>query len=157
MRKIIFLDIDGVLNCISSKSSCNGVIGIDNNKVKLLSKIVEGSGAKIVLISSWKDGWDRRDEYQNEFGRYLTQKLKRKNIYIFDKTVDNGKNRGQGIWNWLKDKGVLSWIVLDDEIFPDYDNYDVTNHLIQTSFYQENGGIQQEHVEKAIEILNREY
>lgn len=37
--KIIFLDIDGVLNCHNSKSDCNGRLGIDEDKVKRLKKI----------------------------------------------------------------------------------------------------------------------
>lgn len=62
--KIIFLDIDGVLNCSTSKSFCHddlyGIItGIDSDKVKRLAKIVEITGAEIVLSSDWKDGWNK--------------------------------------------------------------------------------------------------
>ena len=57
--KIIFLDIDGVLNCRNSKSSCFGIMGVDNIKVEVLKSIVDKSGAKIVLISSWRIGWKR--------------------------------------------------------------------------------------------------
>ena len=37
--KIIFLDIDGVLNCRNSKASCHGIMGIDDEKVKNLKYI----------------------------------------------------------------------------------------------------------------------
>ena len=57
--KIIFLDIDGVLNCRNSKPSCFGIMGVDNKKVEVLKSIVDKSGAKIVLISSWRIGWKR--------------------------------------------------------------------------------------------------
>ena len=39
--KVIFLDIDGVLNCSKSKSSCLGCTGIDDIKVKRLKRIIE--------------------------------------------------------------------------------------------------------------------
>ena len=39
--KVIFLDIDGVLNTPSSESRCGEYIGIDDEKVKKLKKIVE--------------------------------------------------------------------------------------------------------------------
>ena len=55
--KVIFLDIDGVLNNEYSKTRApSGVIGIDGDKVKRLRKIVESTGAKLVLTSSWKTG-----------------------------------------------------------------------------------------------------
>ena len=87
--KIIFLDIDGVLNCEHSKSRCQNWIGIDNKRVKLLRKIVDEIGAKIVLISSWKRKWERFDkDNQHEVGNYLDRKLKRERLYIMDKTKD---------------------------------------------------------------------
>ena len=33
--KIIFLDIDGVLNCRNSKASCHGIMGIDDERPKI--------------------------------------------------------------------------------------------------------------------------
>ena len=64
--KIIFLDIDGVLNCQKSQSKCGGLIGIDDKKVKVLRKIVESTNAKIVLCSSWKSGWEYNKDDQME-------------------------------------------------------------------------------------------
>lgn len=52
LMKIIFLDVDGVLNCQNSKSNCYGIMGIDDDKVSRLRKIVECTDAKIVLIST---------------------------------------------------------------------------------------------------------
>ena len=48
--KVVFLDIDGVLNTNFSKSTCAGFLGIDTAKVRLLKKIIEATDAKIVLI-----------------------------------------------------------------------------------------------------------
>lgn len=57
--RIIFLDIDGVLNSKETltKSSHNGIMGIDPFRVLLLHRIVEATGAKVVLSSSWRYGF----------------------------------------------------------------------------------------------------
>lgn len=154
--KIIFLDIDGVLNCQSSESKCGGLIGIDDKKVIVLSKIVKETNAKIILCSSWKTFWERIEKSeQHEMGNYLDRKLKRRNLYILDKTNDNGSNRGYGITKWLEEKNnIESWIVLDDEIFDDYEEEKILPHLVKTDFYDDNGGLQEKHIEMAISILN---
>lgn len=156
MDRVIFLDIDGVLNCISSKSRCRGCIGIDNSKVKLLKQIVDNTNARIVLTSSWKKEWNKNLEKCDYDGKYLNNKLKKQGLYILDKTEDNGYNRGEGIYNWIKKYDIRHWVVLDDEIFKDYKKYGIKKHLVKTEFYNDNGGLQKEHIEKAISILNGE-
>lgn len=153
--RVIFLDIDGVLNCQSSKSRCNGLLGIDSDKVKRLREIAEASKAKIVLCSSWKDAWEKVEkDSQHILGDYLDRKLKRENIFIFDKTSDNGSDRGHGIRSWISGKAnINSWIVIDDEIFNDYHDCKIMSHLVKTEFYSDNGGIQDIHVSKAIDLL----
>ena len=71
--KIIFLDIDGVLNgysrftglCYKVFSKLHllkfvkrhyDLFGVRTHKVKLLSKIVKKTGAKVVISSSWRGG-----------------------------------------------------------------------------------------------------
>ena len=154
--KVIFLDVDGVLNCQSSKSKCDKTIGIDNSKVKILKEIVDNTNAKIVLTSSWKTFWEK--DYNliiHHHGKYLNNKLRKQGLYILDKTEDKGRNRGKGIYNWIKKYSVKNWLVLDDEIFKDYDE-EIIRHWIKTDFYDNNGGLQKNHIEKAIKILNGE-
>ena len=157
--KLIFLDVDGVLNCRSSKSRCGAFIGIDNDKVKRLRTIVNETGAKIVLCSSWKSGWERVDkEIQDREANYLDSKLKREGLHIIDKTYEpNGfMNRGDGIIRWIQNLpagSVEEFIILDDEVF-DYSELGLLPHLVQTSFYADNGGITDEHAEWAIRLLN---
>lgn len=151
--KIIFLDIDGVLNCISTKARCQGCIGIDDLKVKILKEIISKTNAKIVLTSTWKIDWDKNLEDCSYAGKYLNNKLKKQGLWILDKTKDNTNDRGQGIYNWIKKYNIKNWAVFDDEIFDDYDNM-IINHLVKTKFYDDNGGLQEEHIEKAINILN---
>ena len=50
-RKVIFLDIDGVLN------QDNGGPKIEECYVKLLAHIVEETGAELILSSSWRGAY----------------------------------------------------------------------------------------------------
>ena len=62
-------------------------------------------------------------------------------------------NRGEGIRNWLANHpSVTHWIVLDDDIFPDYKQHGIMPHLVKTNFYA--GGLTETHVNQAIDLLN---
>lgn len=154
--KIIFLDIDGVLNYGGCKDRApSGCIGIDNNKVKLLADIVYATGAKIVLVSTWKFDWKQTDKGQSGHDAlYMDKKLAAFGLKIHDKTHDRGFNRGEGIVAYLSeiDDYVDQWIVIDDEWFPDYHEYDIRPHLVKTSFYDE--GLTEAHMKEAIAKLN---
>lgn len=142
------------LNCKVSKSRCGGFVGIDDKKVKLLRQIVEFTGAILILSSSWKDTWERIEkENQDLSADYLDRKLKREKLRIFDKTKDKGENRGEGILKWVKAHNVKKFIILDDEDF-DFAECGIKENHIKTKFYDDNGGLQDEHVEAAIKILN---
>lgn len=52
--KILFLDIDGVLNCKTTVNRVGGVIGIDPYMVILVDRIIQATGCKIVVSSSWR-------------------------------------------------------------------------------------------------------
>lgn len=153
--RVIFLDIDGVLNDVHSRTrSPSGFIGIDDDKVRVLRQIVKQTGAKIVLTSTWKRGWNAIPELRETEGVYLSNKLWRRGLRILDKTDDAGDPslRGAGIQRWLQSHGnVSSWLVLDDEIFPDYEKKGIMSHLVQTHF--RNGGLSEDHIPKCIEIL----
>lgn len=155
--KVIFLDVDGVLNCQKSRSRCRYFIGIDNDKVKRLRKIVEATNAQIVLCSSWKSRWEKEyKEDQNELANYLDRKLKRERLYILDKTKEaNGSYRGEGIMRWIGEHDVDIFIILDDDDF-DYAECGIASRHIKTNFYDNNGGLQDNHVELAIALLNTE-
>lgn len=157
--KVVFLDVDGVLNCYYTHDSCEGYTGIDDAKVALLKQIIDSTGAIIVLVSTWKEYWEDGNPV-GVFGEYLVGKLEAANLTIYDKTEDYiGKKtrRGTGIKTWLKEHGLedCKWVLLDDEVFADY--YDVEglfDHLVSTEYYAVDGGLQQTHVDLAIKILS---
>lgn len=154
--KIIFLDIDGVLNyggCPDrAPSNC---IGIADEKLSLLKQIVDVTNAKIVLISTWKFGWEKieKDKMLKDCV-YMDQQFANHGLTIYDATYDRGWNRGYGIINYINmsEDYIDSWIVIDDEVFVDYEENGILPKLIKTSFY--NDGLKEEHVIKAIKMLS---
>lgn len=163
--KVIFLDIDGVLNyrtCKARCPNCQSLIGIEDSRVERLAKIVEATNAELVLTSTWKLNWMNEEDEQ---GIYLAKQLAKYRLHIIDSTKDDGWNRWSGIKDYLDkhSKCIESYIILDDEIFQDYVMYngltsmlrpEVEEHLVKTSFYSSDGGLQEEDVQKAINILN---
>ena len=153
--KILFLDIDGVLNFGGCKDRApSGCIGISDEKLSLLKEIVSKTNAKIVLVSTWKFGWEKTNKADMVVDCiYMEEKFKEHGLSIYDKTYDRGFNRGQGIRDYLFDTEdfIDSWIVIDDEVFVDYKENQVIDRLVKTSFY--NDGLLECHVKEAIKKL----
>lgn len=154
--KVIFLDIDGVLNEEKSRSRCCGYLGIDDKKVENLAKIVEETNAKIVLISTWKDDWRKTYKaHQGMMANYLDRKLKKQGLVALDKTKSIDKHgfhfsRGEGILQYLADNKVEKYVILDDNQF-NYDSCGLSDYYIKTDAY--NGGLTEELAVKAIKLL----
>ena len=159
--KVIFLDIDGVLNSDKYWESIKSYEKeltemqreIDSECLNNLKKIVNITKAKIVITSSWK----KTNRKYEEFKKYMIQN----GISIYDKTpnsLQSSVNRGEEIRTWLEEhKGeVDNFIIIDDEIYPDFN--ELEERLVKTDFYKERG-IEKKHVEKAINMLvrDREY
>ena len=157
--KVIFLDIDGVLNNEYSRTRCGQgrCVGIDEDKLKLLETIIDATDAKVVLSSSWRIGINKDGEELENHQKYMYRKFKKAHIDIYDMTpvIRRGYARGEEIATWLKQHPeVYSWVVLDDEWFHDFGEYSIEPHLVQTSFYGKDGGLQPKHVVEAVDILN---
>ena len=154
MSKYIFLDIDGVLNCNNTTELFLGMTGIEDRLVEKLSAIVKATEAEIVLVSTWRDYWEpQAKEKQDAEGTYLDYMLQKQELHISDKTDPNWLyKRGEGILEWLEDKNVESFVILDDELH-DYKELNLEKHWIQT-YDVNDGGITDEDVIKAIRILN---
>ena len=134
-NKIIFLDVDGVLNCPTTKDRVDDCLGVDERKVALFSTLVLRSRAKIVLTSTWKDGWYKRKAdkiKQDEFGDRPDSALGKFSLEIYAKTRDNALERGAGIKAWLRGKKVDTFVILDDAQF-DYDAQDLTPYWVKTN------------------------
>lgn len=161
-RKIIFLDIDGVLNSMDyfeQTKDCKGYTEINPEKVKLLKEIIDRTGAEIVLSSTWRNLGKRKNEPEHPMYTYLTDTLKEYGMEIVDHTPYIGQDRTKEIKAWLdkqSDKDIR-FVSLDDDFQKQkYDEVGIGDCLVRTSFYEKDGGLRREHVEKAVEILNRE-
>lgn len=149
---VIFLDVDGVLNCADTKEKepC-GCIGIDDDLVALLAEIVHETRAILVLTSTWQTDWDPVSPGKS--AKYLNQKMRSHGIRIADKTGKwSAHDRGEGIRDWLrKNPSAKKWVVLDDEVYFDFEPQGIMPHLIQTDFYD--GGLQPKHVKQVISMF----
>ena len=159
--KIIFLDVDGVLNTAKTKERVGYYIGIEDKKVKLLKRIVKNTDALIVLTSTWKEHWEKDKELkykQDILANYLDEKLNKFGLKVYDKTIDNDiYKRGEGIINYLedcdnKDIAVDSFIILDDRLF-DYNELGLDKYLIKTKGVTE--GLIESNVADSINLLNK--
>lgn len=154
--KVIFLDVDGVLNYRGCKEMFNGLYGVDEDRLDKLAEIAHSTSAAIVLTSTWKQLWDNQPVNSTSLdpmALYLVNKLKSRGLRLTDRTEEKDPHqRGHGIKAWLrKVPNIESWVVLDDEVFPDYKECEITKRFIHTSFEH---GLTDKHVEKAIKILN---
>lgn len=151
--KVIFLDIDGVLNYrnmfVGSHYTGNE---INEDKVKLLKILVDATNVNIVLSSSWRilRFSDIGSESLEQFYR-LTDYLKKYDMYIYDYTESLIGNRGSEIKKYVESHDVSKFVILDDDA--DMGDYMSTN-LVQTSYYKT--GLEYEHIERAIKMLNGE-
>lgn len=144
--KVIFLDVDGVLNAYDDFGGRNkpnphvgGLWGISIAKVKQLKYIVEKTSAQLVLTSTWKKDYNRYlMDHTNIYGKYLYNKLRKCDLKIFDTTERyeaNPSHRSEGIKSWLKEHEgeVESYIILDDDYFPGYDDKEINPYLVFTT------------------------
>ena len=127
--KVIFLDIDGVLNSDEyfDKISNLDIQGIeqeiDIEKVKLLREAINETGAKVVLSSSWR--YTRK-------GQQLKELLSNYEIYV-DSTPFIQNERGLEIKQWLSENQCIEdFVILDDELFDSYDDV-LTKKLVKIS------------------------
>ncbi len=155
--KILFLDVDGVLNCKHTKESFAGYVFVSDDKIRLLKRIIEATDAQIVLSSSWREGWFYKDHAPHttstelDLFEALQDKLLDYDIEMLDYTAELG-HRGLEIDAWLKgcvDEEIKAYVILDDmdeaELVPH------SSHLVQTDFYE---GLTEKDVIMAIEMLN---
>ena len=118
--KVIFLDIDGVLNHTDGKNY------IETDLLRNLATVVEETQAKLILTSSWRRyylGWAQRafPVEKDDFGWYLDDKLASVGLRLSGVTpviFDGPEGRPFEIRRWLSRQAELkSFVILDDEPF----------------------------------------
>ncbi len=148
--KILFLDVDGVLNNDDWAWEMYKKYKVEVYREDILyqpslcelRRIINATGAKIVVSSSW-----RKIEHAY---KDLLMWLKMYGMEVLDVTPYVGGIRGDDIEAWFKrnkDKQIESYAILDD----DSDMGEHYGHLIQT-FYME--GLTTEIADECIKMLN---
>ena len=144
--KIIFLDIDGVLNNDKTVTRTpDGYVGISDNLCKRLEKIIKTTKAKVVLTSSWKTNSSFQDL------AYMRKRLNRHLALPIGQTHEKRAGlRGTGIKDYLETHPCDEFVILDDYIF-NFEEEGLWDHFILTDPMV---GLTNENVEDAIRILN---
>ena len=145
--KVIFLDVDGVLNSDrTTRKTKTGYLFVSSSRIKNLKKIINETGSKIVLSSTWR--YERDEPKYNPDFLELKQELLRYGIKFYGFTpVLPTFHRGLEINQWLSEHTEVSnFVILDDEnIKPN------ESHWVKTSMSK---GLGKEETEQAIKILN---
>jgi len=158
--KIIFLDVDGVLN------SYNYILDeeLNNDLIKNLKKILDNTDAKIVLSSAWR----LSKEYTNQLKRRLkllginesiiisqTPSLEYNYIGFNQNKSKNylARQRYYEIKHWIDMRYLCedndTWIAIDDL---DLNPYLSSQNFVHTDPYK---GLEESYVDKCINLLNR--
>jgi len=161
--KVLFLDVDGVLNSYTlihkvhtDKHAMDKELWreehVDKLAVRRLNKILELTGASVVVSSTW-----RKIHSLHELRVILQRRGFKYPERVIDVTPElwrddagNRLYRGHEIQAWLDGfpKDVTSFVILDD----DADMVHLMPMLVKTSMET---GLLDEHVDAAVAILNR--
>ena len=169
-NKIIFLDIDGVLNPVIYMNALHKMWAQSNKEIKshdnfgqlffyhncdALKRIIDETEAKIVISSSWrlngeeamKSMWNHRNLSGEIIGITPTETevVKSGQAEFYDMVC-----RGMEIDFWIKKNGFVGNYVIiddDDDMLESQKDFFVETHP--------NIGLTMEDAKKAIEILNR--
>lgn len=149
--KVIFLDIDGVLNSVAYDRERTTKEGnIDVSRLPLVKQIVDATDAKIVLSSTWRIHWEAEETLCDSIGKALNHTFQMAGLSIADKTPVLSHNRQQEILSWLqKHPQVQNYVILDD-IFGGWG--ELEPHLVKTNS-RIGRGLEERHVSAAIRIL----
>ena len=152
--KIIFLDIDGVLNSLNYRRRMGMQYFseiIDRQKMPLLKKIVDVTDAKIVLSTTWRKYWNEGETQPDPAGENINRIFGEYGISVYSKTpVLENSGRAAEIKAWLRrNPYVDGFVILDDKDFgwP----AELRAHFIWTDL---NGdGLEEAQVQEVIDIL----
>lgn len=146
--KVIFLDIDGVLNNHQTKGM------IDNECLENLLHIIKNTDAKVVISSSWKDEITFAEE-KHAVSSWLDTLINNSELHIIDKTPDiDEDNREKEIIAWINEHEteIKSFVIIDDI---DYNFSELFgNKFIKTAGYW-GSGLTKDHALEAIRMLNQ--
>ena len=152
MTRLVFIDIDGVLNSEFYTSSTGGGIAfIEEKPVNNLKKIIEATDAKVVVASR------ANAMFGKEFDNQRLDGIRQYGVKILDSIgqayyTDTSESKAYPIRRWLDKNGYsdASFVVIDD--CPSNLEMEFGDRYIRVAGKH---GLSPRHVKKVIEILNR--
>jgi hypothetical protein len=118
---VLFLDIDGVVNCATTTQRHRGVIGIDPYMALIVGNIVDKTNVKVVLSSTWR------------LWKHTKEEVEAQVVKLYDVTPHlGGLDRGYEIKEWLdQHPDVERYAILDDnsDMLPEQ-----MDHFFQTTW-----------------------
>ena len=165
MKRVVFLDIDGVLNSnfwntTHSKEISDGTL-VDDEKIKLLAQIITSTSAQMILHSGWRFWFHDEMKPLTHEASNLTEILAAHGLRIDGKTPDLttpeiritkkfSRVKADEILLWLEENpDTEGWVVLDDL---DLGNAAISSHQVKTD---SSTGLTESDVCKAKEIYSR--
>lgn len=171
--KVIFLDVEGVLNTRETYERAYRLYGhttmidleLDIFRLGYLKQIIDETDAKIVLSSSFRHFFVKENDKvlpTSLKGKRLYDNFKRYEIEIYDTTPITMGNREEQIKEWLLNRDdIESFVIIDDDV----NNFDeLYSNLIQTStmrrnyltsFMKESIGLCERHIPEVVDRLNK--
>lgn len=163
MSKVLFLDIDGVLNSNFWNDRHQAEISdgtlIDEEKIKLLALLIRETNAEIILHSGWRFWFDAELKPLCTEADKLVEQLEKEHLYISGVTPDLTTEeirktkkfslvKADEILLWIKlHDDVTEWVVLDDL---DLHNDQIRQHQVKPD---QTIGLTLENVRQAVRIL----
>ena len=157
--KVIFLDIDGVLNSEDFLKN-NPNQAIDKNRVGILKNIVDKTGAVIIMSSGGRLWFDDNMMPEDGYSQCLYDILCEFEIKLFGKTPDFSTEeiRTKKTFSHVKAKEITAWLT-EHEIVDKYvviDDLNLKNEEINAHLIRTNGqvGITEDDAMRVIDMLN---
>ena len=124
---VLFLDIDGVLNCMYPTPSDDHEwidleewrYGFNPELVARLRFVIANTNCKIVVSSSWRHHANYAPyQHDRNWRDVLAEKLRypREEVFVGETGYDEKGRRGVEILQWLSDHPTDVYCVVDDEI-----------------------------------------
>ena len=153
-RRIVFLDFDGVISSdryLHRKEEGDGYL--DPTRLVRLCRIIDVTGAEIVLSTSWRNHWNVDPALcDDDWRRLFAEDVAAYELPIVDRTPEiRAWDRAVEVRAWLEAHAdeVLSYVILDDQGFHGWS--EMSDRFVKTAGHR--GGITEDEVDRAIELL----
>ena len=151
--KVMFLDIDGVLNSQQYQARVDhedaGIFDmLDPEKLELFQTLVKQTDANIVLSSSWRESFADMESLDSVARNFLSA-FEKYRLSFYDMTPLLSGHRDEEIRQWLSEHTEIdTFVILDDE---NYGWKELEAHWVKTSY---NTGLTDKDVQEAVSILH---